>query len=81
MRARALAVLLVTSGVLVGCAGGPRRFPLKDPVWVDTDKQPVTVKCDKRPSKEDKNHVACAPDVYVSPLAWDAADNTLFRPI
>lgn len=78
--ARPFAVLLVATGFLVGC-GGTRRFPLKDPVWVDTDKQPVTVKCEKRPSKEDPNHLSCAPDVYVSPLAWDAADNTLFRPI
>src|SRR5262249_44219029 len=27
------------------------------------------------------NHVACAPEKYVSPLAWDGLDNTIFRPL
>lgn len=81
MRARTLGVVLAFSGAAFGCGGGSRRFPLRDPLWADTDKNPVTVKCEKRPSKEDANHVSCAPDVYISPLAWDAADNSLFRPL
>ncbi len=73
---------LLVSGVLVlvGCGGGTRHFPLKDPVWRDTDLNPVNVKCEKRPTEKEPDHVSCAPDIYVSPLAWDAADNTVFRP-
>jgi hypothetical protein len=72
---------LLSAGALscaLGCAAD-RRFPLKDPLWVDTDLKPVTVECEERPSDEDPKHRACAPDVYVSPLAWDAADNSIFR--
>jgi hypothetical protein len=80
---RALSVLaLPPLGALLcalGCAPSP-RFPLKDPLWVDTDLKPVVVECDERPSDEDPKHKACTPDVYVSPLAWDAADNSVFRP-
>lgn len=64
----------------MGCAAD-RRFPLRDATTVDTDLRPVTVRCEKRPTEKDPNHVSCAPEPYVSPLAWDAADNTLFRPI
>jgi hypothetical protein len=63
----------------LGCAASP-RFPLKDPLWVDTDLKPVSAECEERPSDEDPKHVACTPEPYVSPLAWDAADNSVFRP-
>ncbi|HVJ92396.1 MAG TPA: hypothetical protein VM580_21495 [Labilithrix sp.] len=67
---------------LIGCAGAPRRsFPLREPFTRDTDLDPVSVRCAKRPNDKDKNHVSCAPAPYFSPLAWDAADNTLFRPL
>lgn len=64
-----------------GCSSQPPRFPMKEPFAKDTDLNPVSVKCEKRPSDKDPNHVSCAPEPYVSPLAWDAADNTLFRPL
>lgn len=64
-----------------GCAATPRSFPLREPFTRDTDMEPVSVKCVKRPNGKDPNHVSCAPEPYISPLAWDAADNTLFRPI
>lgn len=75
------AIGLLACGMLAGCGGATRRFPLRDALWRDTDTRPVTVPCEKRPSKDDPNHVSCTPEVYVSPLAWDAADNSLFRPI
>jgi hypothetical protein len=73
-------VLIAACAALVGC-GSTRRFPLRDVVWQDGDTRPVSVKCEKRPSEKEPDHVACAPDPYVSPLAWDAADNSLFRPL
>lgn len=65
---------------LVGCAGD-RRFPLREPLWVDTDLRPVYVACERRSTETDPEHRACAPEPYVSPLAWDAADNSVFRPL
>lgn len=49
----------------------------------DTDLDPVSVRCAKRADEKDKSksHVSCAPEPYVSPFAWDAADNTFFRPL
>ena len=61
-------------------ACGDARFPLRDPLMVDTDMRPVSVDCEKRPSKEEPEHISCAPEPYVSPLAWDGADNMVFRP-
>jgi hypothetical protein len=78
IRARAFAIAFAA---LAGCAATPRSFPMHAPFTRDTDLDPVSVKCVKRPSDKDPNHVSCTPAPYVSPLAWDAADNTLFRPI
>jgi len=71
---------LLLGWLLLACSGAERRFPLRDPLWQDTDQQPVSVDCAPRPTDQDQKHRACAPDPYVSPLAWDAADNSLFRP-
>jgi hypothetical protein len=79
---RSFVTACVTASLLVGCGGASvRRFPLRDAMWQDTDLRPVHVACEKRPADKEPDHVACAPDPYVSPLAWDAADNTIFRPI
>jgi hypothetical protein len=67
--------------VPVGCASSNRTFPLRDPMTVDTDTQPVTVACRSSPTTKDPHNVSCAPDVYVSPLIWDGADNMVFRPL
>ena len=67
--------------VVVGCGGAAPRYPAKDPVQRDTDLDLVNVHCEKRPSEKDPKHISCAPEPYISPLAWDAADNTLFRPV
>lgn len=72
---RALALLLVA-----GCAS-VRPYAPKPIFTRDTDLDPVSVACVKRPSDKDPSHVSCAPEPYVSPLAWDAADNTFFRPL
>jgi hypothetical protein len=80
-RARGLVTLLALGLGACGCGGGIRRFPLKEPLVRDTDLALVSVPCEKRPSEKDPAHVSCAPEPYVSPLAWDAADNTIFRPL
>ena len=76
------ALLAAAALALLGCGSGEeRRFPLRDALWLDTDVRPVSVTCDSRPSEKDPKHVACAPRPYVSPLAWDGIDNSVFRPI
>ncbi|MBX3228423.1 MAG: hypothetical protein KIT84_07210 [Labilithrix sp.] len=65
---------------LAACASPP-AFPRRAAVTRDTDLDPVSVACVRRPNDKDPNHVSCAPEPYVSPLAWDAADNTFFRPL
>jgi hypothetical protein len=66
---------------LLACGGGLRPFALRSPFVVDTDLRPVSVDCEPRPTDKEPDHVSCAPEPYVSPLAWDAADNTIFRPL
>ncbi|MBX3207245.1 MAG: hypothetical protein KF764_19515 [Labilithrix sp.] len=78
LRAQAAVVL---GAIALGCAATPRSFPMREPFTRDTDLDPVSVACVKRPSDKDANHVSCAPEPYISPLAWDAADNSFFRPI
>jgi len=73
-------------GVAVALAGSShcaaeRHFPLRDPLWVDDDRRAVSVPCQLRPTDDDPQHVSCAPASYVSPLAWDGADNSIFRPL
>jgi len=68
--------------MLVGCASTP-RYPLRAPLWRDTDLDPVTLAChaDPKPPKANPAHQVCAPETYVSSFAWDAVDNLVFRPI
>jgi hypothetical protein len=65
----------------VGCAHGVRRFPVREPMWKDTDQRPVSAPCERRPTEKEPHHVSCAPEPYVSPLIWDALDNSVFRPL
>lgn len=74
-------VLLALGASLAACASPIRRFPLREPLWRDTDRSSMSLPCRAEPTPKDPKHVACAPAVYVSPLAWDAADNTVFRPL
>lgn len=71
--------LVATSFALAGCAGEPRRFPLRAPLWVDDDLRPVSVPC--RPGPDDPTELHCRPVDYVSPFLWDVADNTIFGPV
>ena len=45
--------------------GGARRFPARDAMWKDADERPFSP----------------APREYVSPFAWDGANQMVFRPI
>jgi hypothetical protein len=79
---RAGGVLGLLAGTLsLACAGDVRRFPLRDPLWQDTDRRPVSIDCEERPTEEEPTHESCAPEPYISPLAWDGADNSIFRPL
>ena len=66
---------------LVACASGERRFPLRDPMWHDTDLRSVNARCHEEPTDEDPHHVSCAPKPYKASLYWDGADNLFYRPL
>jgi hypothetical protein len=79
---RSAAAILATCAL--GCtsqSGVARPFPLRAPLTRDTDLQSVDIACRKEPTKKDPHHVSCAPAMYVSPLAWDGLDNSIFRPL
>jgi hypothetical protein len=63
------------------CAAAERPFPLRAPLWQDTDLQSVTVPCRRDPTPKDQNHLACSPRPYETPLIWDGVDNLVFRPL
>ncbi|MEP7050534.1 MAG: hypothetical protein ABJB12_09290 [Pseudomonadota bacterium] len=66
---------------VIACAAAQRPFPLREPLRKDTDLQSVRVPCHEEGDKKNPHHVSCAPEVYVSPLAWDGIDNSIFRPL
>jgi hypothetical protein len=79
-----VAHLAAVSALALGasaCAAQPRRFPLREPLWKDTDLLSVRLPCRADPTPKEPKHISCAPEAYVSSFAWDAADNTLFRPV
>ena len=55
----------------------PRHFALGAPVVRDHDLDPVIIVC----KAEHGDVTKCAPEVYESSFAWDAVDNSLFRPV
>jgi len=75
------ALALVFAAALAGCAGSERRFPMREPMWRDTDLAAVFAPCRAAPTAADPRHVSCAPAPYDSPLYWDGADNLFFRPL
>jgi hypothetical protein len=74
-------VALATVALGASCAHTSRHFSAKEPFWQDTDTRPFSVPCERRPTEKEPDHVACAPEPYVSPLIWDGADNSVFRPL
>ncbi|HXN31285.1 MAG TPA: hypothetical protein VN894_05460, partial [Polyangiaceae bacterium] len=78
---RLLRLLGYLALALTACASGGARFPLRDPIWRDTDLQPVTVRCHGEATPKEPHHVSCAPEPYDGTLYWDGVDNLLFRPL
>jgi hypothetical protein len=78
---RACLLALAVMAPAAACAARDARFPLREPLHVDTDLQSVSVPCRREPDEKDPHHVSCAPREYVSPIIWDGADNLLFRPL
>jgi hypothetical protein len=74
-----LALLLALSSLLFSsaCGSPARRFPLRDAVWVDRDDRPFFAPC----STNEEGKRECMPEEYISPLIWDAVDNTIFLPV
>lgn len=56
---------LLLAAGAMACASRAARFPAKPPLLDDPDRSPFAVE----------------PQEYYSPLAWDGADQTVFRPI
>lgn len=54
-----------------------RRFPLAPPVTRDQDLDSIRLDC--RDPRADA--ASCLPEPYESSFSWDAADNTIFRPV
>jgi hypothetical protein len=67
--------------MLLSCGSSERRFPLREPIWQDTDLQPVRVECRRDESSKDPSGVSCAPEESFSPIIWDGADNLFWRPL
>jgi hypothetical protein len=59
------ALALVATSLVLLACSAAPRFPLRAPLWHDPDDKPF----------------APPPREYVSPFAWDGADQTVFRPI
>ncbi len=78
-RARLWALVALAGAPLVACSA-PGRFPLRAAMVKDPDLHPISIPCRKDPTPKEPNHVSCAPEEYISPLAWDAAHNSVFRP-
>ena len=76
-----LACATLATVSLAACAPVERRFPLRDPIWRDTDLQPVFVRCHPEPEAKDPGHISCAPKPFDAPTYWDGADNMFFRPL
>src|SRR5262249_27851929 len=75
----AVLVALLASLGSASCAA-PRPFPLRAPLLVDTDLQPVSVPCRVEPAKDGRRW-NCAPREYVSPFLWVQVALLWFAPL
>ena len=75
MLGRRLVPLLLAAA----CGSHTPRYPLRDPIWRDTDENPVFVACRPDPKKPGKQ--LCRPEEYESSFAWDGFDNLVTRKI
>lgn len=75
---RRVRVLCALVPLVAGCASELSRFPVDHPpLLTDPDRRPFRTPC--KPDPEEPGHSVCVPETYVSPFAWDGADNLLFR--
>lgn len=70
---------IVTIALLLtaACHESEARFALLEPLRQDTDLRSFRAPC----RTNDAGERQCLPEEYVSPLAWDGADNMVFRPL
>ena len=66
---------------LPACAHDPRTFRLRAPVLRDQDLDAIRVACSSNGGQRGVQTTACAPEPYESSFSWDAADNSIFRPM
>ena len=52
--------LVLWACVLGACSGSEKRFPLREPLWRDTDLEARSVPCERRPTEKDPQHIAAA---------------------
>ncbi len=80
---RPLVIFFVPLFVLapVACGSPEVHFPLRAPVWKDTDLLPVNARCHVEPTGKDPHHVSCAPRPWDGTLYWDGAEQMFLRPL
>jgi hypothetical protein len=78
---KVMALCLFGAPCVTSCSTPRPLFPVEASIRIDTDLNAVNARCHVEPAKKDSHHVSCAPEVYVSPFAWDGADQILFRPL
>jgi hypothetical protein len=78
---RTLVWLSAGALAISACASAERRFPLRAPMWQDTDLRPVQARCHDEPTEKDPHHVSCAPEPYDGTLYWDGAEQMVLRPL
>jgi hypothetical protein len=63
------------------CGAHQPLFPLRAPMWKDTDLPPVSIRCHAEPTEKDPKHVSCAPKPWDGTLYWDGAEQMVLRPL
>jgi hypothetical protein len=58
-----------------------RTFPLREPMWTDSDLASVTIPCRLEPAAHEPRHVTCAPAAVELPEVWTALDHVFLGPL